>query len=97
MNDQEKEAFELHVHKCFGKIFENLGRIDATVKQGSEEEEARGEFGVMTELREWVEDAILHCHLAWQYHRLSRSGRAPNTWTRMYEEERNSEESSDGQ
>gem|GEM_PF-623216 len=67
-----REEFELHVHKCFSKIFETLMKVDATVKQGADQEEAQGKHGVMTELRDDVEDVILHCHLAWQYHRLSR-------------------------
>jgi len=78
-----KEEFELHVHKCFGKIFENLTRIDAAVKEEADKLEAQGEYGIMTDLRDWVEDTILYSHLAWQYHRLSRQSGSPNTWHQM--------------
>ncbi len=79
MKFSTNEEFELHVHKCFGKIFELLQKVDGVVKEGADKEEAAGTCGVMSDLRDWVEEAILHCHLAWQYHRLSRvSGR--NTW-----------------
>jgi len=79
-----REEFELHVHKCFGKIFEVLMKIDATVKQGAEQEEADGKSGVMSELRDEVEDVILHCHLAWQYHRLSRMvPSAASSWDKV--------------
>jgi hypothetical protein len=73
------EEFEIHVQKCFGKIFELLQKVDGVVKEAADQEEAAGTSGAMCDLRDWVEDAILHCHLAWQYHRLSRaSGRS--TW-----------------
>jgi hypothetical protein len=75
-----KEQFELHVHKCFGKIFEGLMKIDAAVKAGAEKEEAAGEYGVMNDLRDSLEEVILHCHLAWQYHRLSKAFGAPTSW-----------------
>ncbi len=65
------DEFELHVHKCFGKIFEGLLKVDAVVKEGAEREEDEGTHGVMSDLRDVVEEVILHCHLAWQYHRLS--------------------------
>jgi len=79
------EEFELHVHKCFGKIFEGLMKVDATVKEGAEKEESKNTYGVMCELRDSVEEVILHCHLAWQYHRLSRmaSGSSSSTWDRV--------------
>jgi len=78
-----KEEFELHVHKCFGKIFEELMKVDAVIKERAEQEEARGEFGVMSELRDSMEDIILHCHLAWQYHRLSKAVGSADTWDRL--------------
>ncbi len=80
MKFTNKEEFELHVHKCFGKIFESLMKIDVVVKEGAEKEEAEGKQGTMCDLRDSVEDVILHCHLAWQYHRLSRSVSQVSTW-----------------
>jgi hypothetical protein len=86
-----KEEFELHVHKCFGKIFENLMKVDALVKQGAEKEEEEGKIGVMNEMRDYVEDVILHCHLAWQYHRLSRMASGPvRTWDNIEQEDNQS-------
>ena len=84
MKFSSTEEFEIHVHKCFGKIFELLQKVDGVVTKAAEEEEAQNACGVMCDLRDWVEEAILHCHLAWQYHRLSRlSGRS--TWDRLDE------------
>jgi hypothetical protein len=80
MNFTNKEEFELHVHKCFGKIFDSLMKIDAVVKESAEKEEAEGKIGTMCDLRDSIEDVILHCHLAWQYHRLSRSISRVSTW-----------------
>ncbi len=80
MDFSSSEQFELHVHKCFGKIFELLQSMDAQVKKGAEQEEAEGKFGVMNDLRDELEEVILHCHLAWQYHRLSKAMGAKNTW-----------------
>jgi hypothetical protein len=77
------EEFELHVHKCFGKIFEQLMKVDAVVKERAEQEEAEGKYGVMSDLRDSIEDVILHCHLAWQYHRLSKAVGSASTWDRM--------------
>jgi hypothetical protein len=87
-----REEFELHVHKCFSKIFETLMKVDATVKQGAEQEEANGNYGVMSELRDDVEEVILHCHLAWQYHRLSRMvPGAASSWDKIDNESKKSE------
>jgi hypothetical protein len=77
------EQFELHVHKCFGRIFELLLQIDAVVKQEAEKEEAAGTPGMMNDLRDWVEETILHCHLAWQYHRLSQGPRTQDSWDKV--------------
>jgi hypothetical protein len=77
------EEFELHVHKCFSKIFEQLMKMDAVIKERAEQEEAEGQLGVMGDLRDSMEDVILHCHLAWQYHRLSRAVGSVNTWDRV--------------
>jgi hypothetical protein len=79
------EEFELHVHKCFGKIFDGLLKVDAVVKERAEEEEDSGNYGTMCDLRDTVEEVILHCHLAWQYHRLSKvaSGRVASTWDKV--------------
>jgi hypothetical protein len=77
------EEFELHVHKCFGKIFEQLMKVDAVIKERAEQEEAEGKYGEMSDLRDSIEDVILHCHLAWQYHRLSKSLGSASTWDRM--------------
>jgi hypothetical protein len=74
------DEFELHVHKCFNRMFELLMKVDSTVKQGAEREEESGDFGVMSDMRDWVEEIILHCHLAWQYHRLSKGPANLNTW-----------------
>ena len=77
------EEFELHVHKCFGKIFELLLKVDSVVKEGAEKEEAAGQLGTMYDLRDWIEEIILHCHLAWQYHRLSRGPKLRDTWDKI--------------
>ena len=66
MKFTSSEEFELHVHKCFGKIFDGLLKVDAVVKDGAEKEEDAGKYGVMCDLRDTVEEVILHCHLAWQ-------------------------------
>lgn len=89
------EEFEFHVHKCFSKIFETLMKVDAIVKEGAEKEEAQKKYGVMCELRDFVEDIILHCHLAWQYHRLSRAmGSKVNTWDKIENEKKEAAEGS---
>jgi hypothetical protein len=75
-----KEQFELHVHKCFGKIFELLMHIDTVIKGKAELEEAEGKYDTMCEVRDEMEEVILHCHLAWQYHRLSRMAQSSSTW-----------------
>jgi hypothetical protein len=79
---ENREEFELNVHKCFGRIFELLSAIDATVTQEAEKESEAGQKGIMNDMRDKLEEVILQCHLAWQYHRLSRLGTA-NTWDRM--------------
>ncbi|MEW6110584.1 MAG: hypothetical protein AB1664_00515 [Thermodesulfobacteriota bacterium] len=83
MKYSTREEFELHVHKCFGRIFELLTQMDSVIREGADKEEAEGKIGVMNDLRDWVEEVILHCHLAWQYHRLSRMGGSPSTWDRV--------------
>lgn len=83
MKFSSSEEFELHVHKCFGKIFEQLMKVDAVIKERAEQEEAEGKSGVMSDLRDSIEDVILHCHLAWQYHRLSKAVGSASTWDRM--------------
>ncbi len=55
-------------------------KVDQEVKRGAEKEEADGSYGVMCDLRDWVEETILYCHLAWQYHRLSRGPKSVDTW-----------------
>ncbi len=85
------EEFELHVHKCFGKIFEQLMKMDAVIKERAEQEEAEGKYGVMSDLRDSIEDVILHCHLAWQYHRLSKAVGSASTWDRMETEAKKEE------
>jgi hypothetical protein len=80
------EEFELHVHKCFGKIFDQLMKVDAVVKERAEREEAAGKSGEMCDLRDSIEDVILHCHLAWQYHRLSKAVGSSNTWDKLERE-----------
>ena len=77
------EQFELHVHKCFGKIFDGLMKMDSVIKENAEKEEESGQYGVMCDLRDQTEEIILHSHLAWQYHRLSRSLGSSDTWDRV--------------
>jgi len=77
------EQFELHVHKCFGRIFELLLQVDAVVKKEAEKEEAAGTLGTMNDLRDWVEEIILHSHLAWQYHRLSMGPKLQDNWDKI--------------
>jgi hypothetical protein len=85
------DEFELHVHKCFNRMFELLMKIDSTVKQGAEQEEESGELGVMCNVRDSVEEIILQCHLAWQYHRLSKGPAGFDTWNHI-EQQKNEEE-----
>lgn len=87
MRFSSAEDFELHVHKCFGHIFEILVKVDQVVKEGAEQEEVNGQHGTMSDLRDWVEDIMLHCHLAWQYHRLSKGSLSKDTWDRISEKE----------
>jgi hypothetical protein len=80
-----REELEFQVHKCFGRIFELLGTIDATVTQEAEKEMVRGNQAVLGDVRDQLEEVILQCHLAWQYHRLSRmfSGSTAKHWDRL--------------
>ncbi|MGO9571439.1 MAG: hypothetical protein ACLP5H_28275 [Desulfomonilaceae bacterium] len=91
MKFSSSEEFELHVHKCFGKIFEQLMKVDAVIKERAEQEEAEGKYGVMSDLRDSIEDVILHCHLAWQYHRLSKAVGSASTWDKMETEAKKEE------
>jgi hypothetical protein len=79
---ENREEFELNVHKCFGRIFELLAAIDTTITEEAEKELNASETRVMNEMRDKLEEVILQCHLAWQYHRLSRIGQA-STWDRV--------------
>lgn len=83
------QEFELRVHKCFGRIFELLQQIDGIAQDKAEQEEANGDSGEFCNIRDWVEEAILQCHLAWQYHRLCRGPSKFDTWEKV-------ENSSDG-
>ncbi len=74
------DEFELHVHKCFNRMFELLLQMDKVVKEEAEKEEAKGHYGKMSDMRDWMEEVMLHCHLAWQYHRLSKGSSNINTW-----------------
>ncbi len=85
MKFSDAEEFELHVHKCFGKIFEGLTKMDGVIKKTADEEEDKGNYGEWSDLRDWIEEVILHCHLAWQYHRLSRMSGGRSTWERLDE------------
>ena len=85
MNFGSTEEFDLHVHKCFGRMFELLMKVDAVVKEGAEKEEATGNYGVMTDMRDWLEEIILHGHLAWQYHRHSKGLNRRDTWDHVEE------------
>ncbi len=80
MNFSNADEFELHVHKCFNRIFELLLQMDKIIRQEAEKEEAQGNYGNMTDLRDSMEEVMLHCHLAWQYHRLSKGSGNINTW-----------------
>ncbi len=80
MDFSSTEEFQLKAHQCFSRIFELLMQVDSVVKEGAEREEANGNYGEMSDLRDWVEEIILQCHLAWQYHRLSKGPRSPDTW-----------------
>ena len=80
MKFSSTEEFQLKVHECFNRIFELLMKVDDVVKQAAEREEAQGAFGEMCNTRDWVEEIILQCHLAWQYHRLSKGPEARDTW-----------------
>ena len=82
MKFDSAQEFEAHVHKCFGRIFELLTKVDQVVSDEAEKEEQEWKIGKMNDLRDWVEEAILHCHLAWQYHRLSKGAASTNPWTR---------------
>jgi len=86
------EEFELHVHKCFTKIFELLMKMDAEVKKEAEKEEQEQRWGLMCDMRDWMEETILHCHLAWQYHRLAMGPLKSSTWDRI-EQEKNKKQS----
>lgn len=86
MKFESTEEFEMHVHKCFSKIFELLQEIDRVATQAVQTGQADGNHDDMANIRDWVEDAILHCHLAWQYHRLSIGPGKSNTWERLSEE-----------
>jgi len=77
------QEFEVHVHKCFDKIFELLMKVDSEVKKEADKQEAEGNYGLMSDMRDWVEEIILHCHLAWQYHRLSKGPSNMSTWDRI--------------
>jgi hypothetical protein len=78
-----REEFEVQVHKCFGRIFELLSAIDSKVTEGAEKEIENGSAGVMSEMRDRLEEVLLQCRLAWQYHRLSRAMGSANTWDRV--------------
>ena len=80
MKFSSHEEFQLKAHECFGRIFELLMKVDGTVKRRADEEEARGHYGEMSDLRDWVEELVLQCHLAWQYHRLSKGPQSIDTW-----------------
>ncbi|MDQ7782753.1 MAG: hypothetical protein RDU20_07730 [Desulfomonilaceae bacterium] len=80
MKFSSTEEFQIKAHQCFNRIFELLMQVDGVVKEGAEREEANGNHGEMSQLRDWVEEVILQCHLAWQYHRLSKGPDSRNTW-----------------
>ncbi len=80
MVNDDAEQFEVSVHKCFGKIFELLQEVDEVVKKEAEKEETAGRVGEMCGARDRLEEIFLQCHLAWQYHRLSRVSGRRDTW-----------------
>jgi hypothetical protein len=85
------DEFELNVHKCFNRIFELLMKADAVAKESADKEEAKGNFGAASDMRDWIEEVILQCHLAWQYHRLSKGPGNPDTWERLKNESKKEE------
>lgn len=89
MKFSSAEEFEIKAHECFSQIFELLMKVDGVVKKGAEEEEKTGQYGQMCDLRDWVEEAILQCHLAWQYHRLSKGPKSLDTWDRVEKNSKN--------
>lgn len=80
MKFSNTDEFEQHVHKCFGRIFDLLQQINVVVKEGADKEDQERNWGAMSDLRDWVEDTVLYCHLAWQYHRLAMGPRRTDTW-----------------
>ena len=91
MKFSSADEFELHVHKCFNRIFELLVKMDQAVRNEADKEEAKGNYGPMTDVRDWMEEIMLHCHLAWQYHRLSK-GSNVNAWDQVQKSEENNAE-----
>ncbi len=83
MKFSSSQDFELHVHKCFDHIFELLLKLDTEIKKQAEKEEALGNYGAVSDMRDWVEEVILYSHLAWQYHRLSKGNGSGSTWDRV--------------
>ncbi len=86
MEFSSAEQFEVEVHKCFGRIFELLVKVDGIVKQKAEEDRLQGIYREWADLQDWIEEVILQCHLAWQYHRLSKGPAKLSTWDRMKNE-----------
>lgn len=80
MKFSSRQEFELKAHQCFNRIFELLMQVDAVVKKGAEKEEEEQAWGEMCDMRDWIEETILQCHLAWQYHRLSKGPSNLDTW-----------------
>ena len=91
MKFSSAEEFDLHVHKCFGRMFELLTKVDSLVREGADKDEAAKEPDSMNDLRDWVEEIILHAHLAWQYHRLSMGARKSDTWDQVEKNQADSE------
>jgi hypothetical protein len=86
------QDFELQAHKCFDHIFELLLKLDTEIKKQAEKEETLGNYGVVSDMRDWVEEIILYSHLAWQYHRLTKGARSTTTWDRVENEKQNTGE-----
>ena len=86
------QEFKLHVHKCFGRIFELLMKMDNVIKEKAEEDAQQGKYAEWADLQDWIEEVMLQSHLAWQYHRLSKGSGRMNTWEQVNNDKSQTEE-----
>ena len=87
MEFSSAQEFEVHVHKCFGRIFELLMKMDGIIKVKADEDAQKGQYAEWADLQDWIEEVMLQSHLAWQYHRLSKGSGRMNTWSHVKKEE----------